>query len=473
MKARIRKRPKRGQSASPRSVAARALVSWISADPSSRGPLSRIINDFLGQIPPQDPRDRALARELTFGVVRHLSLLEYRLGRFLRSGRRLHPVVRVHLLLGAYQILFLDRIPQRAAVDEAVKAVRSSGQAWACGVVNAVLRKLAERKEKDSGNEAAVFGGRGLSPVEVLSLETSHPAWMVQRWVDRYGLQVAGSLCRTNNLPASVVLRVNRIRISRDNAVKLLEDAGIAAEKGLFSRDAVRLPDFRGDPSLIPGFETGLFQVQDEASQMAALLLSPMAGEKVLDACAGPGGKTTHLAEIAGDNASIDAIDPSGQRLDLLRENVRRLGIRSITVLNYERFMRESAKSAGMYQKVLVDAPCSGLGVIRRHPDIKWNRSAEGISELSRIQARCLRDFSKMVAPGGELVYSVCTMEPEETSRQIEVFLSENPEWRVINAGERLDARAGKFITGEGYLMILPESHGPDGFFAALLTKTR
>ncbi len=473
LKVRIKRRPKPKHLNNPREAAGKLLVSWMAAEPSSRAALSQIINDFLEQSGPWDPRDRSLVRELVFGVVRHLSLLDFHVQQLLRSNRRLHPTVLVHLLLGAYQILFLDRIPPRAAVDEAVKAVRAAGQKWACGVVNAVLRKLAARRQEYGDKAICPDGPEGMSPSEVLSLKTSHPLWMVQRWVERYGLSGARSLCKANNLPGPVTLRVNRLKVSRAEGLKVLEGEGISADRGLFSRDAIKLLDFRGNPFNIPGLKEGLFQVQDEASQLVSLLVAPLPGHRVLDACAGLGGKTTHLAALMEDKGCIDAVDPNPHRLDLLRENMQRLGIKSINILDFKEFMRFGSRFRGGYHRVLVDAPCSGLGVIRRHPDIKWNRSLKSIREMSRVQSECLSNFSRMVLPGGALVYSVCTMEPEETRQQIRAFLSENPSWQVVNAGERLAGRAREFITGEGFLEILAEPNGPDGFFAVILKRRR
>ncbi len=451
----------------PRELAARLIARWERSSPASRPPLSVMCSDLVERCPGGwDPRDKALAWELVFGVVRHLLFLDYRLRSCLHSRRSLDPLVRAHLLAGAYQLLFLDRVPARAAVNEAVGAVRRAGRRWAAGLVNAVLRRIAALVEERGREEARKVDEQGWRPARIISVETSHPLWMVERWISRYGIQGTRCLCEAGNLPAPLTLRVNRLRLSVEEARKFLERRGVKAAAGRYSPCALVLRGFRGDPSSVPGLEDGLFQVQDESSQLASLLLSPGSGQKVLDACAGLGGKTTHLAELSRDRARVIATDPSRGRLALLEKNARRLGLGSIEVVS-----TGDPGDEGGYDKVLVDAPCSGLGVIRRHPDIKWNRSPGGLEALSALQAELLDRYSRLAVPGGELVYSVCTMEPEETDLQVRSFLNRHPEWELVHAASRLPLPAAALTDREGFLRIVPRPGGPDGFFASLLRR--
>ncbi len=470
MKARVKRRPKSGEKRpNPREVVARILVQWEECSPVSRPPLSQISSDVIDQAGQWDPRDKALAWELVFGVVRHLLFLDHRIREFLHSRKALHPLVQAHLRIGAYQIFFLDRVPPSAAVNEAVKAVRSAGQGWASGLVNAVLRKLSAF-ERDLGRDRArKVDVEGWGEDKLLSVETSHPLWMVKRWIRRYGISRTRKLCEANNFPAPITLRINTLKITVDEALELLTQSGIDAIPGAYSPVALRLPHFRGDPSMIPGLSQGLFQVQDEASQLVSMLVAPGSGQNVLDACAGLGGKTTHLAELSRDMGSIDATDPNTQRLSMLEDNARRLGLKSINIIPYAHFDKGAESHRKKYHKVLIDAPCSGLGVIRRHPDIKWNRSPQDVGELSKVQAELLRRFSRLVPCHGELIYSVCTMEPEETVEQVQAFLEQNTGWELVSAEERLPVTARGLMDREGFLQILPTPDGPDGFFAAVL----
>ena len=458
-----------------RQLAALILLKWEAITPARRPALAQVAEDFLRGRTFWSERDRALVREIVFGVVRWLRLLDWHIDSQLASPKkRLSSSVRAHLRVGAFQILFLDRVPCPAAVNEAVRGVKSSGHAWASGLVNAILRRLAERREALGLEEARSCEDAGdLGTVERLAIETSHPAWMVKRWVNRYGPRGAQALCRVNNMRAPLTIRVNTLVVTRDKLLKVLADHGIDAIPGRYAPEAIIVRGYSGSPSRIPGFRQGWFQVQDEAAQLVSYCLAPRSQEFILDACAGPGGKTTHIAQLTGDQGIVEATDSNRSRLRLLEENQKRLGIGCITCISHESFEAELPKLKGRYHRVLVDAPCSGLGVIRRHPDIKWNRSQASLLRLACGQRSLLSALAPLVRSGGAMVYATCSLEPEETREVVEDFLSSHPGWGLMPANEALPGPARTLVDRDGFLVHFPCPDGPDGFFAAVLRSPR
>ncbi|MBW1670026.1 MAG: 16S rRNA (cytosine(967)-C(5))-methyltransferase RsmB [Deltaproteobacteria bacterium] len=456
-----------------RQLAASVLLKWEGFSQSRRMPLAQLTEDFLENTGPWSVRDRALVRELVFGVVRWLVLLDRHIDfQLISKKKRLSSIVRSHLRIGVFQILFLDRIPFSAAVNEAVKGVKSSNNAWASGLVNAVLRRVAERRES-LGPEMArrCEDTMGLDAVERLAIETSHPRWMVNRWVGRYGLEEARSLCRANNIQAPLTLRVNTLTITREHVLNTLTDHGIDAVPGRYAPEAIMIRGYSGSPVTIPGFKHGWFQVQDEAAQLVSYCLAPKPHEIILDACAGPGGKTTHIVQLIRDHGIVEATDRNDARLELLKENQERLGIKCISCIPFESFNARLPELEGRYHRILVDAPCSGLGVIRRHPDIKWNRTRASLPESASQQKSLLNGLVPLIRPGGTMVYATCTLEPEETREVVEVFLSSHPGWHIVPAGQVLLGPAATLVDENGFLVIFPRPSGPDGFFAAILRQ--
>lgn len=454
-----------------RQLAASVLLKWEGLSQSMRMPLAQLTEDFLEDTGPWSVRDRALVRELVFGVVRWLALLDWHIdSQLISRKKRLSNIVRSHLRIGVFQILFLDRIPFSAAVNEAVKGVKSSNNAWASGLVNAVLRRVAERREF-LGPEMArrCEDTMGLDAVERLAIEQSHPFWMVNRWVGRYGLEEARSFCRANNIKAPLTIRVNTLTVTRDEVLKVLAGHGIDAIPGRYGPEAIMIRGYSGSPLAIPGFKQGWFQVQDEAAQLVSCCLTPRSHEIILDACAGPGGKTTHIAQLIRDKGVVEATDMNDARLELLKGNQERLGIKCISCISFKSFNARRPELEGRYHRILVDAPCSGFGVIRRHPDIKWNRTRASLSKLASQQRSLLDSLAPLIRPGGTMVYATCTLEPEETMEVVEDFFSGHPGWSLISAEKALPVAAKSLVDKEGFLLTVPESQGPDGFFGAIL----
>ncbi len=419
--------------------------------------------------------DRALATELCYGVLRRRGTIDYYLDQVsARPTGRIDPPLLDVLRLGAYQLLFLDRIPEHAAVSEAVAAARRLGEGQA-SFTNAVLRGLLRRRSE------LRLPSRETDPVRFLAAAGSHPTWLVERWVSRYGLEEAEALCRADNEPAPLSLRANTLKASGKQVSEVLGAAGIRVRSGSLAPEALVVEGqakgvgdgkSAGGVESWPGFAEGLFYVQDESSMMVARALSPEPGMRVIDACAAPGGKTTHLAQLMRDQGTVVANDVSERKLALISENLARLGVRSVqTVLGDASAL--AGRFAGWADAVLVDAPCSALGVAGRRPDVRWRVKPEDLAGLAAEQARILGSMAACVKPGGVMVYSVCSLEPEEGVGVIRAFLQGHPDFRPESlapwVGEALDGEPG---VGEGRLHLMPQRHGSDGFFLARLRRS-
>jgi 16S rRNA (cytosine967-C5)-methyltransferase len=403
--------------------------------------------------------DTRLATELVYGVVRRMGSLDWQLNRLLREPlAKLPPPIQMILRLGAYQLLYLDRIPASAAVNEAVKQAKRFGHEGTAKLTNAVLRNLDRQRH-------------GLPwPTEqtsaAMAVRFSLPPWLAERWWERYGPGQALQLAEAMQQPAATHLRTNTQRIDRDSLLRAFAEAGYHAEALAPFPDAVNLHASTG-PKQWPGYAEGWWYVQDLGSMAVAHAVDPQPGESVVDLCAAPGGKTTHMAALMADQGRILAIDSQEKRLKRLMANVERLGLTAIETRTGD---AATLKPDRLADRVLVDAPCSGLGVIRRKPDIRWRVTPTTLADLLPVQARILRAAAAWVKPGGHMVYSTCSTEPEENGGQIAAFLAEHPEFTPI----ALPARFPASWTADqplGQLSLLPHRHGTDGFFIACLQR--
>lgn len=457
---------------SPRAVALSVLLSSQRTD----DPLDELIERQTVSI--REPRDRSLVMELVYGVLRRQETIDWRLGAVLSKPLpRLPVVVQMILRLGAYQLLFLDRIPQSAAVNETVLLAKSRakklGRDWS-GLVNGVLRNLI-RVPAPSWPDSATHPG------ESLSVRYGVPVWLVERWLDRMGHEQAERACRATSTIPAVTLRVNDNQLNRDEFLERVRQAGVVARPTPISPVGVVLEKGQEVTSL-PGFRTGEFYVEDEAAQLIPPLLDPKPGEVILDACAAPGGKTTHLAQRIGDRGTIYAIDRKASRLDLLRQNCGRLGIQSILpIVGDVRTPTEwSSLIAGganlheglpVFDRILVDAPCSGLGVLRRHPEAKYRKDSSAFTRHRQLQSEILAAVAPCLRPGGVLVYSTCSTETEETEEVVSSFCQAHPNWTRESVAPWLPSAALPFVTVCGALSTMGNECGMDGFYAARLRK--
>jgi 16S rRNA (cytosine967-C5)-methyltransferase len=406
------------------------------------------------------PTDSAFLLELVYGTLRNRLRLDWILDQFsAQPVETTDASTRNILRLAAYQMLLLDRVPVSAAVNTAVELAKKYGKKH--GYVNGLLRSL-DRKRK----EIKVPGG--YDQVSALAVVYSHPAWLVRRWVDRFGPEATEAVLASNNRPAPLIIRANAARTTRDGLRASLESEGAVVKATGCSPAGLEIVSTPGLTTL-RAYRDGWFVVQDEAAQLVTLMLAPAEGENVLDACAAPGGKATHLAELMGDRGAVVALEIDGQRIGRLRENIGRLGHAAISVVR-----GDAATYRGRpFDKVLIDAPCSGLGVLRRHPDGRWNKTEQSVHGRVAIQAAILRNCASLLVVGGAVVYATCTTEPEENEHVISSFLAERGDTFVLDDPRPyLPMPARRLVDGQLFFRTFPGEPRMDGFFAARMVKT-
>ena len=428
----------------PRLAAARALTAVLSGKAS------------LGSsLPPQldkvEHHDRALAQDLAFGAARWQPRLQLLADKLLEKPfKAADKDVEALLLIGLYQLLH-SRIPEHAAIGETVGCAGALKKPWAKGLLNAVLRRAQREHE-------TLFAELDRDPV----LHSAHPRWL-QKALKAHWPQHWQAICAANNAHPPLILRVNRRHGSRDAYLEELRSAGLAAEPCTFSRDGVRLLQ-PCDVTTLPGFKEGRVSVQDEAAQLAADLLELAPGQRVLDACAAPGGKTCHLLEVEPGLGEVVAVDLEAKRLARVRENLDRLHLEA-TLIAADGRATGAWWDGQPFQRILLDAPCSATGVIRRHPDIKLTRKPEDIPALAQLQGELLDALWPTLVPGGILLYATCSVLPTENSETITAFLARTPDAQEV-------AIAGEFGLQPAHgRQLLPQLDGHDGFYYAKLFK--
>jgi 16S rRNA (cytosine967-C5)-methyltransferase len=410
--------------------------------------------------------DRALATELVYGTLRWRGRLDYLIAEALdRDLATLEPLVTSALRVGAYQLFFSDRIPANAAVDEAVRCVRAMGLERATGLVNAVLRRLA--REGDS----IEFPKLETDPLDYLVHAGSLPLWLAKRWLDQYGAEEAAELAATMNEPAPVTIRINRTKTTREALLPELLERFPDAKPCRYAPDGIILGR-KGDAGQDPTFLSGRISVQDEASQLVVHLLDPQPGDHILDTCSAPGTKTAAIAERLNGKGQILALDRHARRLHLVGRSVRRLEIGGVATLERDatKSLADLTERNGPFDRILVDAPCSGLGALRRNPDARWRLRPEDLESLAKVQRAILESAAEVLRPGGSLVYSTCTVTPEENESVIQGFMATRPGWQIA-PGESAPAEIRELIDDDGYLRLLPHRHDMDGFFAVRLIR--
>jgi 16S rRNA (cytosine967-C5)-methyltransferase len=411
-----------------------------------------------------EPREAALCTELTYGTLRwQLELDRAIAAHSARPPAELDAPLRAALRIAAFELLHHPRVPARAAVDQGVELVRELGLARAAGYANAVLRRLSETRAPPPAPS------KEADPIGHIAATTAHPRWLIERWARWLGADEAEKLAAANQRQAAAVVRAARRRATREQVQEALRKSGIESEPGRYSPDALVLAPGAPPALDIDGHEQGLFQAQDEAAQLVSLYAAPPAGASVLDACAAPGGKACHLAELGA--GSVLAVDLHARKARNIEEAASRLGLAEVRALAGDATL--PLPGEGPFDLALVDAPCSGLGTLRRHPEVKLRRTPDDVDRVAALQARLLAQVSRSVKPGGLLVYAVCTLTPEESDEQVERFLAANPDFHPERPppGWALPAADADCLDEQGRLRIFPHRTGTDGFFAVRLRK--
>jgi 16S rRNA (cytosine967-C5)-methyltransferase len=408
-----------------------------------------------------DERDRALAGEIAAGTLRWQGAFDHVIEQFAgRPATKLDREILAILRTGIFQLLHLDRVPASAVVDDAVNLARKAGKKSAAGFVNALLRRVSR--------ERAHLPLPTDPPLDVLSISLSHPRWLAERWLGRHGFDAAAAWARFNNSPAPLTLRVNRLTMTREALIDALQAAGVVAEAARFAPHGLIVKS--GNPLLTPLAHSGAFVVQDEASQLVGEFAAAAGGERILDACASPGGKTTQMAAAMAGRGTIVAADVRGRRIALLSRTVAESGATNVHVVQAN--ARAAPPFGPVFDAVLVDAPCSGLGTIRRDPDVRWRRNEADLGPLADAQREMLAQLAATVRPGGRLIYSTCSSEPEENEAVVADFLQRHPAFRQAappQFAERADLAA--LLDTDGALKTLPFRDGLEAFYAAMLVR--
>jgi len=419
---------------------------------------NRILNSLFALNDPA-AQERALATEIVYGTLRHISLIDHLLSQLLTKKLAALPIEVRNLLRQALYELLTATGPDYAVVNEAVNLVRQSKFNGLSGLVNAVLRNYVRKKAELS------LPGFTEDPLAHLTICHSHPQWLVERWLRRWGKEETHRLVSVNNLPAPFTIRTNTLKISRTELLKQLAGLALDAAPSPLLPEAVRLSTGYALTST-PLWAAGHFYIQDEGSMLIAHLLAPQPGETIADLCAAPGGKTTHLAQLMNNTGLIYALDQYPHKTRLIHENASRLGITIVEPLTLD---ARSWQPGVPLDAVLLDAPCTGTGVLRRRPDIRWRRQPEDLKDLTALQGELLAHAAELIKPGGRIVYSTCSLEQEENEEQIKNFLRSHPEFQVSLPGN-FARNLHHQLLPEG-IILLPETDGPDGFFMTRLIK--
>ncbi len=446
---------------SPRAICLEILNQLDRADRH----LDQLLSDSFKRYRHLTHLDRGFLTELTYGVVRWRERLDW----IIRALSRI-PLDRIDretlniLRIGLYQIDFLTRTPVSAAVNESVELAKRNRGSGGGGFVNAVLRSyLRKRKEisyPDPHQDSSLH----------LSIVYSHPLWLVRRWMEELGLEATIKVCEFNNQISPFTFRTNTLKISREELIKRFKEKGLKPIPTHYSSEGIRLED-PPPISELPFLNEGLFYIQDEASQMVTAILDPQKDEKILDACAGPGGKTTHIGQRMENQGEIFALDLNREKISLIEENCQRLGVNSVKLFRGDASRPLSFLKGVLFDRILADVPCSGFGTLRKHPDLKWKREEADIKRLSELQLKILHNLSDYVKKGGILLYSTCTIFREENEEVVAQFLNSHPNFELQPISDLFQKRTDSILKGH-YLKTFPPVDQMDGFFVARFIKT-
>jgi len=439
---------------------------------SNQGYINILLNNILEKNK-VSTRDAAFINEITYGVVRNKNKLDWVISQFcIRNLDETLIWIKNILRMGAYQLLFLDKVPDYAVCNESVQLAKKYGNPGISKFVNSVLRNIIRNGENIQ------WPDKDRKPALYISVIYSHPYWVVERWLRRFGFKNTIKICKANNKIPTLVIRTNTLKISLIKLKEILEKDNISVKEGIFTEEALYVKKGLPDVTKYSAYKEGLFQIQDEASILVSHLVAPLPGELVIDVCSAPGGKTTHLAQLMENKGEILALDINKERLFLVKENCQRLGIKIVKTQknNGTKLNNNYLKKA---DKVLIDAPCSGLGVLRRKPDLKWQTyNLERFKQLSKLQGKILSTASNYVKIGGRLVYSTCSIEPEENEKVVNEFIDKNRNFELENINEFIKERnlkvyKSKLNEKKNFIQIYPGFYNLnlDGFFMTKMIR--
>ncbi len=411
-------------------------------------------------------RDRALLNALVYGILRWRGRIDWIIDHFSKTPfKKIDPPILNILRLGLFQIIYLNRIPLSAAVNTSVEMAKSKKKPWLAGFVNALLRNAAK------GYQAVLFPDPLKNPVAGLSAEKSFPRWLIKKWLARFGMDETRQLCDAINTIPFITARTNTLKTSRRDLLISLENEVQNPVPTNFSPNGIHFSTHRTAIADIQAFKSGEFQIQDEAAQIVSMLLNPQPGEAVLDACAGLGGKTGHMAQLMKNSGRIIATDNSSDKLQQLEFEMKRLGVKIVSSIRHDLIQNPIPEHLGLFDRILLDAPCSGLGVMRRNPDTKWAASKKDLDRFQARQISLLHNLAHRVKQNGRLVYAVCSMEPEENEAVVERFLQTSSCFIIDKTPINPAAGVAALINPEGWFRSFPHQHDMDGFFAVCFIK--
>ena len=421
--------------------------------------LKQTLDNYKGLI----IKDKGLITEITNGTIKYTRKIDYIINQFSNTPtHKMKPVICYTLRMSVYQIIFLDKIPNSAVCNEAVEIIKKRKMGRLSGFVNGVLRNIIRHID------TVKYPDKSTHPVEYLGIMYSFPDWMITLWLESYSYDFVEALCQSMNQSPDLSVRVNNLLISKEDLSKELEKEGVTVESGKLAPEAFIL---RGGVSIatLDSFKKGYFTVQDESSMLVARVLDPKPGETILDACAAPGGKTTHIAELMGNEGFVVSADIYQHKLDLINQTAMRMEHQIVkTVL--QDATQQNRDYIEKFDRVLIDAPCSGLGILRKKADIRWRKQWADINALTQLQKDIIKACSQYVKPNGIMVYSTCTISPLENEQMVK-WITDYLEFDLEDINEYIPQSLHNETTQKGYVQIFPSTVKTDGFFISRFRK--
>ncbi|WP_353093939.1 16S rRNA (cytosine(967)-C(5))-methyltransferase RsmB [Tissierella praeacuta] len=447
-------------------LSAREIALNILCDIFINGAFSNVaVKNHLKSMENLNHKEEGLIREIVYGVLENHIYIDYIISKASKIKlKKIHEVILIILEIGVYQLIFMDRIPPSAAVNESVNLAKKHGHRGTIGFVNGILRNISRNKDEFAKIQAK-------NKIDYISIKYSHPKWMVKRWIEKYGDDFTEELCRKNNESPKLNIRINTLKTNKDKLKDKLIDCGFVVKDTNYAYDSlivenpIRITELQE-------FKEGHFIIQDESSTLVGQIMDPIEGSTIIDCCSAPGGKSTHLAQIMNNKGRVLGQDIYDHKIRLIEENAKRLGINIIEASISDATKRDESL-IGIADYLLLDAPCSGLGLIRRKPDIKLNRKEEDILELAKLQYTILNNVKDYLKVGGILVYSTCTIEDDENINIINRFLDENENFKLISIEDKVSNCKNVDTLNQGYIQLFPHIHNTDGFYIAKIMKER